>query len=266
MSNTNLFSLPGKLNSTLLVKWTTTQNFRGILPSLCSQLPRGLANSITNLSNPSENQKSYSDISDGLMVDNEIHDKSAFNKTKELEHEDHIRLLKRLVEIDGHDLVGPEDCFRNWRKEMDRPVLTRLIKCTSNISFGNFHFATRNTHPGNSTIHYLLKTRRNQSNLRYGQIVQIFSASYQHEIDGPCITETWLDVASFDELSSSDQKLNPLINWPKTHTHVNYQRQNQRHFVKPREVLAQCTLWEAPGGTLGINLPINILTHVSNHV
>ncbi|KNZ45906.1 hypothetical protein VP01_76g4 [Puccinia sorghi] len=129
-----------------------------------------LADSITNLSNPSGNQKSYSDISGGLMIDDKIHGKPAFDKTKELEHEDHIRLLKR------------------------------------------------NTHPGNSTLHYLLKTCRNQSKLCYGQIVQIFSVRYQHKIDGPCITETWLDTASFDELSSSDQKLNRLINWLKTHT------------------------------------------------
>ncbi|PLW17850.1 hypothetical protein PCANC_15555 [Puccinia coronata f. sp. avenae] len=45
----------GKLNSTLLVKWATAQNFRGILPSLGSLLPQKLCNSIEELSNPLKN-------------------------------------------------------------------------------------------------------------------------------------------------------------------------------------------------------------------
>ncbi|KNZ53439.1 hypothetical protein VP01_3238g2 [Puccinia sorghi] len=52
-------------------------------------------------------------------------------------------------------------------------------------------------------------------------------------LDGPLLSETWLDVSFFDELSSADRRLNPLIDWPGTITH-------------PKEVLAQTTLWEAP--------------------
>ena len=201
-----------------------------------------------------------------LIIDSEISNQSKFNETTELKHKDHIRLLKRLVEIEGHDLVGPEDQFGNWQNPINSPVLTRLVKYKLKMSFGHFNFATQVTHPGNSTIHYQFQSGRNQSKLRYGQIIGIISISYQHELKGPFVTETWLNVASFDELSSSDKKKNPLIHWPYTHTHVTYQTQTTRHFVKPNEVLAQSTLWGAPGGTLGIKKPINILTKIKNNL
>jgi hypothetical protein len=261
------------MNSTLLAKWATAQNFLGIIPLLCTHLPSELANSIKRLVNPSKNLTasgrpdgthphtgSFSDADGGSAHHGD------FSKTKHLKHEDHIRLLKRLVEIEGHDLVGPEDQFKKWRKPINKPILTRLIHYNSKMSFGNFQFTTKQNHPGNSTIHYLSQIGRSRSKLRYGQIVEIYNVSYQQELDGPCVTEIWLDVASFDELSAADRRQNPLINWPDTHTHITYQTQTQKHIVKPDEVLAQTTLWEAPPGTLGIKSPINILTRIKNHV
>lgn len=47
-----------------------------------------------------------------LEIDSENH--VEFSKHKNLADHDHMRLLKRLVEIDGNNLVGPEDQFKNW--------------------------------------------------------------------------------------------------------------------------------------------------------
>ncbi|KNZ51872.1 hypothetical protein VP01_377g10 [Puccinia sorghi] len=270
--NGSLAALPtnqriSQLNSTLLDKWTTSQNFRSIFLGFCDLLPSQLAKKITKLMNPSKDpttpERSCSDNSSDLPCNLS---NPQFSKSKNLKPEDHLRLLKRLVEIKGHDLVGSDYFFKNWQKPKNPcPVLTCLINYNSDMSFGNFEFTTKEKHPGNSTIRYRYQNTRNRSKLCYGQILEIFCVCYQHEFDGPFVVETWLDVASFDELSLADQKLNLLIDWPYAHTHVTYQKQTARHFFKPKEVLAQTTLWAAPCRTLGIRSPINYLTEIKNH-
>ncbi|KNZ47740.1 hypothetical protein VP01_6191g1, partial [Puccinia sorghi] len=188
----------GELNSTLLAKWATAQNFLGILPVLCNKLPSQLANSLKQLVNPSKNVATlgWPDLSrhnDSSSSVSETPDLSRpydqftpvpdldsanhleFSKQKLLEDIDHTRLLKRLVEIDGYDLVAPADQFRNWRKPIRSPILAHLIHYGTRLSFNNFEFKTRQRHPGNSTIHYQFKSGRSSSKLRYGQIIKIFT-------------------------------------------------------------------------------------------
>jgi predicted amidophosphoribosyltransferase len=251
----NLTFLPGILETqeiTLLQRWLTAQNFQNLLPQLCQNLPDESSKPLLDFLTPSKMDGQFAQAENLNMID-----LSKLNYKPEKLHTLDLKAHKDLV----HSFKQKFSCkanlstsiYKSLGKKKPTTLIPRLVHQHKSIKFGYSTYSTFNHHIGNSTIFYQISDSKGRSQNVFGQISEIYTASYSINNNAPNQIHLWFEVKRFSNLSASDQKKHEFKEWLYARIYIMYHSKKKKDYIQIDDIIGHGATWKLPERCFGIS-------------